>query len=88
MPLSRRPGKSAPFDFDSLTSRGLDRFRFAVSVRGPYASDPPPNWRLIRRTRSFLLWKRSGRTPPRATLPNEGDAPGALLDCSTRRGAC
>ena len=86
LPVSPRPGKpGSPVDFDSLTGEGLDRFRYAVTVRGPYASAPPENWRLVRGTPSFEVWERIGPTPRRATLA-EGDAPGAILDCATPDG--
>jgi hypothetical protein len=82
-PLKPRPGKPpAPADFDSLSGSDLDRFRYAITVRGPYTSAPPENWRLVRRTDSFDVWERSGPTAPRDILP-EGAAPGAILDCSS-----
>jgi hypothetical protein len=76
-----RPGKPyGPFDFDSLASADLDRFRFALTVRGPYASALPSNWRVVRRTRSFEVWERRGPTAPREIIKERG-APGAVLDC-------
>ncbi|MEK6278393.1 MAG: hypothetical protein AABM29_10320 [Actinomycetota bacterium] len=86
VPVRPRPGKpQSPADFDSLTGRDLDRFRYAVTARGPYASAPPGNWRVVRRTRSFEVWERLGPTPRRATL-DEGGAPGAILDCASPAG--
>jgi hypothetical protein len=73
------------FDFDNVDPRYLDRFRFALAPRTPYASQPPPNWRLVRLTRSYEVWERHGPTPPRAVLP-ESDAPGAVLDCASPAG--
>jgi hypothetical protein len=85
-PLEPRPGKpEAPADFDSLASRDLDRFRFAITVRGPYTSVPPESWRLVRRTPSFDVWERFGLTAPRDVL-HEGASPGAILDCSSPAG--
>jgi hypothetical protein len=75
----------SPFDFDNVDPRYLDRFRFAVAPRTPYASQPPPNWRLVRTTRSYEVWQRHGPTPPRAVLP-ESDGPGAVLDCASPAG--
>jgi hypothetical protein len=75
-----------PFDFDSVASPGLDRFRYAIATRAGYASEPPANWRRIRTTPSFALYERVGPTPPRAILP-EGSAPGAGLDCESSRPA-
>ncbi len=83
--VSLRPGKSlVTFDFDSVPSRVLDRFRYAVTVRGPYASAPPANWRLRRRLPSFDVWERHGATPARQTLV-ERDRPGAVLACPAGR---
>jgi hypothetical protein len=73
------------FDFDNVDPRYLDRFRFALAPRTPYASQPPPNWRLVRSTRSYEVWERHGPTPPRAILPESG-APGAVLDCASPAG--
>jgi hypothetical protein len=73
------------FDFDNVDPRHLDRFRFALAPRTPYASQPPPNWRVVRLTRSYEVWERHGPTPPRAVLP-EADAPGAVLDCASPAG--
>jgi hypothetical protein len=70
-------------DFDSVRSAVLDRFRYAVTVRGPYASVPPANWQLRRRSASFDIWERRGATPARSTL-DEHDGPGAVLACPAR----
>jgi hypothetical protein len=59
----------------------LDRFRYAVTVRGPYTSAPPANWRLRRRLALFDIWERHGPTPAREIL-NEFDRPGAALACA------
>jgi hypothetical protein len=73
------------FDFDSIAPEYLDRFRFALAPRTPYASQPPLNWRLVRQTRSYEVWERHGATAPRAVLP-EQDAPGGVLDCASPLG--
>jgi hypothetical protein len=73
------------FDFDNVDPRYLDRFRFALAPRTRYASEPPPNWRRVRLTRSYEVWERHGPTPPRAVLPEAG-APGAVLDCASPAG--
>jgi hypothetical protein len=82
--LLRRQKSPSTFDFDSVPPRVLDRFRYAVTVRGPYASAPPANWRLRRRLASFDIWERHGPTPSRDTL-DEQDRPGAVLACAGRR---
>jgi hypothetical protein len=84
--LSLRPDKpwtrSMGFDFDDVDPATLDRFRFAVAPRTPYASSAPENWHRIRTTKSYVVWKRSGTTPTRSVLPESG-RPGAMLDCSS-----
>lgn len=82
--FSLRPTKpfaeGTPVDFDSLDRGNLDRFRYAVAPRSSYASVPPPNWRVVRRTTSYALWERRGTTPNREIL-NEGGGPGAMFNC-------
>jgi hypothetical protein len=73
-------------DFDSVDAAMLDRFEFAISSRSPFASEPPPNWRLVRQTASYQLWARSGPTPARRVL-EDGHNPGAVLDCENRQEA-
>jgi len=78
-------GAALGFDFDSVSAGVLDRFAFAIVPRSAYASAPPPNWRLVKTTQSYELWRRTGKTLPRKTL-TEIDNPGAILDCRTRAG--
>ena len=75
----------SPIDFDSVDPATLDRFDHVITVRTAYQSEPPPNFRLERHTRSYDVWRRVGRTPPRRLLPEAG-APGAVLDCHRRWG--
>jgi hypothetical protein len=82
VPVLLRLGKSpSTFDFDSVPAVVLDGYRYAVTVRGPYASTPPANWRLRRRLASFDIWERHGPTPWRKIL-DERDRPGAVLACA------
>jgi hypothetical protein len=74
------------FDFDSVTTRTLRRFPYVITTRAAYASGPPHAYRPVRETPTFVLWKRTGAVGPRRTL-DEGDAPGAVLDCSTTKGS-
>ncbi|MEA2272037.1 MAG: hypothetical protein QOI98_745 [Solirubrobacteraceae bacterium] len=67
-------------DFDSVTPRTLDRYDFVVTTRTAYASVAPPNFELARRTRSYEVFERLGRSRDTALL-DEGEAPGAILDC-------
>jgi hypothetical protein len=81
VPAVPRSSAGATLDFDSVPSWVLDRYRYVVTVRGPYASVPPANWRLRRRLASFDIWERHGRTPVRSTL-DEPDGPGGVLRCA------
>ena len=76
-------GKGRPYDFDWVTTATLDRFDFVVSPRGAYRSEPPANFRLVKTTESYELWRRSGPTPRREVLAAEGADPGATLDCES-----
>ncbi len=72
----------SPIDFDSFNSATLDRFDYVVTTRAAYASKSPPNFTAIARTPSYILWKRTGRTPRKRTTLLEGGAPAAPLDCN------
>lgn len=80
-----QPGQ--PFDFDSFAAAQLDRFRYAVTSRTPYASAPPPNWHLAAQTRSYEVWRRDGPTPTGRIPLTQGQSPGRVLDCATPQGA-
>jgi hypothetical protein len=73
-------------DLDSMTAATINRLRWFITSNTPYVSAPPPGVRLVRRTRSFVLWERTGTVAPRSILPGEQNAPGAILDCSTPEG--
>src|SRR5262249_36996410 len=75
----------SPIDFDSVDAAVLDQFDYVITARTAYQSDPPPNFHLVRRTRSYELWHRVGPTLPRRVLPEAG-APGAVLDCGQPSG--
>ena len=74
-----------PYDFDSPPAPKLALYPYVITTRAGYQSAPPPGFRVVRRTRSYVLWKREREGPPRATLA-EGSAPGATLDCNTAPG--
>jgi hypothetical protein len=85
IPLELRNGKSYVYgqlvDFDSVVPSNLDRFDFAVTTRSAFASVPPSNWRNVASTRSYELWRRSGKTVARS-IPAERGSPGGLLSCT------
>lgn len=70
-----------PLDFDTLSPSDLDEFEFAITTAAPYQSSPPPNMEEVERTDSYVLWRRTGRTP-RSQVLAEGGAPGAVLQAS------
>jgi hypothetical protein len=72
-------------DLDTLSPRRLDDFDFAITTRAAYQSTPPPNFEPVVRTPSFVLWRRSGATPPLRIIDKDG-APGRVLDCATPAG--
>jgi hypothetical protein len=72
-------------DFDAASAKVLNRVRFVLTTSSAMVGDPPPEFREVGRTRSFVLWKRRGEVAPRMTL-DEGVSPGAVLDCSTPEG--
>ncbi|MEO8091641.1 MAG: hypothetical protein ABI726_02885 [bacterium] len=68
-------------DLDTLPSRRLDEFRYAITTTAAYQSSPPRNMREVARTDSFILWAREGATPRLGVLPGEGSDPGVRADC-------
>jgi hypothetical protein len=79
----QKPGgrPADPADVDNYESRDLDKMDFIVTPGGRYRSEIPPNFRLLRRTASYELYRRSAPTPVREPL-EPVDQPGALFDCS------
>jgi hypothetical protein len=82
--IKARPKKSwdqgLPMDFDTLPPNRLDEFDYAITTRGGYQSARPPNFKPVARTPSFVLWKRTGPTPPYQIIDKRG-APGRVLVC-------
>jgi hypothetical protein len=75
-----------PIDFDSVPIKGthglpgLNDFDYAVTTSAAYQSQAPPGWTEVDSTDSYLLWKRSGTTPPIANLYEEA-RPGRIYRC-------
>jgi hypothetical protein len=76
------------FDFDAVSAKTLARFPYVLTTRAAYASGPPPGYRVIEQTSSYVLWGR-GDADESSRVPGErGPEPGAINDCagSRRRG--
>jgi hypothetical protein len=82
--VKARPSKSwdqgLSMDFDTLPPSRLDEFDYAVTTRAGYQSTAPPNFKPVAHTASFILWKRTGPTPPLRIIDKDG-TPGAILAC-------
>ena len=70
-----------PWDFDTPRPALLDSIDYVIAPRTLDTSEPPANWRLVRRTAHYELFAREGTAPHRFVL-GEQAAPGARLDCS------
>lgn len=75
----------SPFDFDSVPAADLDKVRYVVTTRSRNQSTPPPNFRPVASTSSFVVYERRGPSRARRILA-EGPSSAALLDCSTPAG--
>ncbi|TMK98957.1 MAG: hypothetical protein E6G34_05475 [Actinobacteria bacterium] len=73
------------YDFDSIEPPSYDQFAYVIAPRDGRLSSPPTNLMLVRHTRDFNLFRRVARTPDRRIL-NEGEGPGAVLNCNSRDG--
>jgi hypothetical protein len=91
-PVALRPQKNwtwfpaEALDFDTIEPATLDHYRYVIGPRDLAASQPPSNMKLIRTTRYYEVWERRGPTPVRQTLADEGQEPGAVLNCATPEG--
>ena len=72
----------SPIDFDSFSRGTLNRFKYVITGRAAWNSQAPPNFHLIASTPSFLLWERTGPTPPNRHVLLEGTEAGARADCA------
>jgi hypothetical protein len=72
-------------DFDTLSAGRLDQFEYVITTRAAYQSTPPPNFKPVVRTASYVLWKRQGVTPHLGIIDVDG-TPGAVLDCHSKDG--
>lgn len=76
------------FDFDSVTAETLARFPYVLTTRAAYASGPPPGYRVVARTESYLLWAKQKGLSPIGRQPAEfGPEPGRFGGCPETRPA-
>jgi hypothetical protein len=66
VPFRFRPERTvspaSPPGFDSFTRRSLNRFAYAITTGSALSGLPPSGWAPVRRTASFVLWRRHGPT--------------------------
>ncbi|HEV7615401.1 MAG TPA: hypothetical protein VGO36_04140 [Solirubrobacterales bacterium] len=72
----------SPIDFDSFSHGTLERFEYVISGRAAWNSKPPPNFKRVAATPSYVLWKREGPTPANRHVLLEGTEPAARADCA------
>jgi hypothetical protein len=77
--------KGLAMDLDTLSARRLDDFEYAITTRAAYQSTAPRNFKTVVRTPSYVLWRRSGATPPLQVIDKDG-TPGRVLDCASAQG--
>jgi len=73
----------SPVDFDSFSQTTLDRFPYVIAGRAAWSSQAPENFRRVAATPSYVLWKRTGPTPPDRHVLLEGTAAGAVAGCAS-----
>ena len=73
----------SPIDFDSFSRGTLDRFPYVITSRAAWNSKPPPNFRRVAATPSYVLWKRTGPTPEDRHVLLEGTEAGAFAGCAS-----
>ena len=72
----------SPIDFDFFSHGTLERFDYVIAGRAAWNSKPPPNFKRVASTPSYVLWKRTGPTPADRHVLLEGTEAGALADCA------
>jgi hypothetical protein len=73
----------SPIDFDSFSRGTLDRVPYVVTGRAAWNSEPPPNFRRVAATPSYLLWERTGETPEGRHVLLEGTDAAAPAGCAS-----
>src|SRR4051794_790468 len=85
--LGQHPQKmgGSPVDADNYGSHDLDKVRYIVTPAGSYQSEIPPNFKLVRQTASFQLFRRQPATPVREPIEPPSQ-PGTVFNCRSARG--
>jgi hypothetical protein len=73
----------SPIDFDSFSTGTLNEFPYVVTSRAAWNSKPPPNFKRVAATPSYVLWERDGDTPEDRHVLLEGTAAGAYAGCDS-----
>lgn len=82
--LPFRPEKpfvyAQPVDVDSLEPQAVNAYDWVITTRDAAGSALPPQLRLVRRTRLFALYRRTGEVLPRS-VAQEGAGAASPLNC-------
>jgi hypothetical protein len=73
----------SPIDFDSFPRGTLDGFPYVITSRAAWNSQPPPNFKRVAKTHSYVLWKRTGKTRKDRHVLLEGTESGAFAGCDS-----
>jgi hypothetical protein len=73
----------SPVDFDSFSEQTLNYFPYVITSRAAWNSAPPPNFKRVAATPSYVLWRRTGPTPEDRHVLLEGTEAGALAGCAS-----
>ncbi|HVQ59925.1 MAG TPA: hypothetical protein VMS60_13555 [Solirubrobacterales bacterium] len=73
----------SPVDFDSFSEETLNYFPYVITSRAAWNSAPPPNFKRVAATPSYVLWRRTGPTPENRHVLLEGTEAGALASCAS-----
>jgi hypothetical protein len=73
----------SPIDIDSFSQSTLDHFPYVITGRAAWNSKPPPSFRRIAATPSYILWERRRPPPLHRNVLLEGTEPAAFVDCAS-----
>jgi hypothetical protein len=73
----------SPIDFDSFSRGTLNRHPYVITSRAAWNSKPPPSFERVATTPSYVLWKRTGPTPPNRHVLLEGVEAASFASCDS-----